>query len=141
MIKKIGWLLLVILGTLPLLGLGSYPMHLLIVALLWSYIYTSWSIMGRLGLVSFGHGAFLGIGAPMPYATVPLLIPGVGAQGGDAVATVRAGLRREGERVTGPIVVNSSRAILYASSGDDFAAAARREAERTRGLLNEAAAG
>jgi branched-subunit amino acid ABC-type transport system permease component len=32
-------------------------------ALLWSFIYTSWAIMGRLGLVSFGHGAFLGIGA------------------------------------------------------------------------------
>jgi branched-chain amino acid transport system permease protein len=32
-------------------------------ALLWGYIYTSWSIMGRLGMVSFGHGAFLGIGA------------------------------------------------------------------------------
>jgi len=63
MIKKIGWLLLVILGVLPLLGLGAYPLHLLIVALLWSYIYTSWSIMGRLGLVSFGHSAFIGVGA------------------------------------------------------------------------------
>jgi branched-chain amino acid transport system permease protein len=31
--------------------------------MLWSFIYTSWSIMGRFGLVSFGHGAFLGIGA------------------------------------------------------------------------------
>ena len=42
--------------------------------------------------------------------TLPLLIPGVGAQGGDATATVRAGLRNDG-----PIIVNSSRAILYAS--------------------------
>ena len=61
---------------------------------------------------------------------LPLLIPGVGAQGGDAVATVKAGWRSDA-----PIVVNSSRAILYASSGDDFADAARKEAERTRDLL------
>jgi orotidine-5'-phosphate decarboxylase len=59
--------------------------------------------------------------------TLPLLIPGVGAQGGDAKATVKAGWRPNG-----PIVVNSSRAILYASSGADFAQAARRVAEQTR---------
>ena len=49
--------------VLPWLGLGEYPLHLVIVALIWSYIYTSWAIMGRLGMVSFGHGAFMGIGA------------------------------------------------------------------------------
>ena len=65
--------------------------------------------------------------------TLPLLIPGVGAQGGDAVATVRAGLRSDG-----PIIVNSSRAVLYASSGDDFGAAARAEALRTRAVLEAA---
>ena len=65
--------------------------------------------------------------------TLPLLIPGVGAQGGDAVATVRAGWRADA-----PIVVNSSRAILYASGGDDFANSARREAIRTRDLLEAA---
>jgi orotidine-5'-phosphate decarboxylase len=64
---------------------------------------------------------------------VPLLIPGVGAQGGDAVATVKAGWRADA-----PIVVSSSRAILYASSGDDFADAARREAQRTRDVLEAA---
>ena len=47
----------------PLTGVGNYPLHLMVMALLWSFIYTSWAIMGRLGLVSFGHGAFLGIGA------------------------------------------------------------------------------
>jgi orotidine-5'-phosphate decarboxylase len=57
------------------------------------------------------------------------------AQGGDAVATIRAGYRAQGGATTGPVIVNSSRAILYASSGDDFAAAARREALRTRDLL------
>jgi branched-chain amino acid transport system permease protein len=41
----------------------NYPVHLAILVLLWGYIYTSWSLMGRLGLVSFGHGAFMGIGA------------------------------------------------------------------------------
>ncbi|MPN37135.1 Orotidine 5'-phosphate decarboxylase [bioreactor metagenome] len=67
--------------------------------------------------------------------TLPLLIPGVGAQGGDAVATVRAGLTAEGT-----IAVNSSRAILYASSGDDFATAARKAAQATRDTLNAARA-
>jgi branched-chain amino acid transport system permease protein len=43
----------------------NYPLHLAILVLLWGYIYTSWSVMGRLGLVSFGHGAFMGIGAYM----------------------------------------------------------------------------
>jgi len=61
--KIVGWLLLALLAAAPWLGLGAYPMHLAIMALLWGYIYTSWSIMGRLGMVSFGHGAFLGIGA------------------------------------------------------------------------------
>ena len=41
----------------------NYPLHLAILVLLWGYIYTSWSLMGRVGLVSFGHGAFMGIGA------------------------------------------------------------------------------
>jgi branched-chain amino acid transport system permease protein len=43
--------------------IGNYPLHLAILVLLWGFIYTSWSLMGRLGLVSFGHGAFMGIGA------------------------------------------------------------------------------
>ena len=57
--------------------------------------------------------------------TLPLLIPGIGAQGGDAAATVRAGWRGSAERTTGPIIVSSSRAVLYAGSGADFAAAPR----------------
>jgi len=73
--------------------------------------------------------------------TLPLLIPGVGAQGGDAEATVKAGMRRDAQGVvTGPIVVNSSRAVLYASSGDDFASAARQVAQSTRLQLKQAAA-
>jgi branched-chain amino acid transport system permease protein len=54
---------LAVLAAAPLLGIGNYPLHLLILVLLWGYIYTSWSLMGRLGMVSFGHGAFMGIGA------------------------------------------------------------------------------
>lgn len=65
--------------------------------------------------------------------TLPLLIPGIGAQGGDAEATVRAG-RRPG----GPIIVSSSRAVLYAGSGADFADAARRVADATRQQLQHA---
>jgi orotidine-5'-phosphate decarboxylase len=71
-----------------------------------------------------------------------LLIPGVGAQGGDAVATVKAGWRANPDGSSaGPIIVNSSRAVLYASSGDDFAAAARKVATQTRDTLHAARAG
>jgi orotidine-5'-phosphate decarboxylase len=92
-----------------------------------------WNVNGQLGLV---------VGATYPAEiervrqvapTLPLLIPGVGAQGGDAVATVKAGWRADA-----PIVVNSSRSILYASDGEGFAEAARREARRTRDLLETA---
>ncbi len=61
--KSIAIVLLLILLATPLFGVGNYPLHLMIMGLLWSYVYTSWAIMGRLGMVSFGHGAFLGIGA------------------------------------------------------------------------------
>lgn len=92
-----------------------------------------WNVNGQLGLV---------VGATYPAEiervrqvapTVPLLIPGVGAQGGDAAATVRAGWRLDA-----PIVVNSSRAILYASAGEDYAQAARRAAGRTKDELETA---
>jgi len=72
--------------------------------------------------------------------TLPLLIPGIGAQGGDATATVRAGWRHDGMRTTGPIIVSSSRAVLYASAGADFALAARRAAESARRELAAASA-
>jgi len=97
-----------------------------------------WNTNGQLGLV---------VGATYPTEiarvrelapSLPLLIPGVGAQGGDAVATVRAGWKSDAGRTVAPIVVNSSRSILYASSGDDFATAARAEARRTRDMLQAA---
>ena len=100
---------------------------------------TEWNKNGQIGLV---------VGATFPAEiakvrelapTLPLLVPGVGAQGGDAAATVQAGLRvNAAGDVTGPVIVNSSRAVLYASQGEDFAAAARRVAMATREALNAA---
>lgn len=66
---------------------------------------------------------------------MPLLIPGIGAQGGDLQATVRAGRTADG---TG-MMINSSRAILYASSGDDWRDAAREAARQTRNAINDVA--
>ncbi len=94
-----------------------------------------WNLNGQLGLV---------VGATYPNEIervrqiaphVPLLIPGVGAQGGDAMATVKAGWRADGD-----IIVNSSRAILYASAEADFEQAARRVAQQTRETLERAKA-
>uniref|UniRef100_UPI004047337D orotidine-5'-phosphate decarboxylase n=1 Tax=Limnohabitans sp. TaxID=1907725 RepID=UPI004047337D len=98
-----------------------------------------WNLNGQLGLV---------VGATYPAEiervrelapTVPLLIPGVGAQGGDAVATVKAGWRAHADGASaGAIIVNSSRAVLYASSGDDFEQSARQVAMQTRDMLEAA---
>ena len=91
-----------------------------------------WNTSGQLGLV---------VGATFPaelarvrsiVGDLPLLVPGIGAQGGDVEATVRAGGRR--------MIVNSSRAILYASGGADFAQAAAAVARTTRDALREAVA-
>ena len=105
-----------------------------------SLVQGPWNLNGQLGLV---------VGATYPTEiervrkvapTVPLLIPGVGAQGGDAVATVKAGYRAANGETTAPIVVNSSRAVLYASSSADFAQAARTAAMATRDQLRAAQA-
>ena len=61
--KFLPFALLGILLLAPLSGIGNYPLHLMILCLLWAFVYTGWAIMGRLGMVSLGHGAFLGIGA------------------------------------------------------------------------------
>jgi orotidine-5'-phosphate decarboxylase len=93
-----------------------------------------WSQWGSCGLV-------VGATYPAELAAVrrlvgdlPLLVPGVGAQGGDIAATVAAGASSDGYGM----VVNSSRAVLYASAGDDYAQAARREAIATRDALRHA---
>jgi len=98
----------------------------------------NWNSSGQIGLV---------VGATFPeeiakvraiVGEMPLLIPGIGAQGGDIEATVKAGAipNKPG---TG-MIINSSRAILYASSGSDFAEAARTVALNTRDALRSAVA-
>ncbi|MEI7505874.1 MAG: orotidine-5'-phosphate decarboxylase, partial [Actinomycetes bacterium] len=93
-----------------------------------------WNKMGEVALV-------VGATYPAELATVrgivgdmPLLVPGIGAQGGDVVATVNAGTTAHG---TG-MMINSSRAILYSSSGEDFADAAREVALATRDEISQA---
>ena len=60
---RLRWIGVGVLGLVPLAGFGNYPLHLIILCLLWGFVYTGWALMGRLGMVSLGHGAFLGIGA------------------------------------------------------------------------------
>ncbi|MGE4043705.1 MAG: branched-chain amino acid ABC transporter permease [Acetobacteraceae bacterium] len=57
------WAVGAVLVALPLLYNAPYPLHIAVVVLIWSFVYTSWSVMGRFGLVSLGHGGFMGIGA------------------------------------------------------------------------------
>jgi orotidine-5'-phosphate decarboxylase len=96
---------------------------------------SQWRAMGECGLV---------VGATYPdelrrvrdlVGDMPLLVPGIGAQGGDVAATVAAGADANGYGM----VINSSRAILYASAGDDFAEAARAAAIATRDEIRSAA--
>ena len=91
-----------------------------------------WNGKGNLGLV---------VGATVPQQLrevremcpgVPLLIPGVGAQGGELEESVRKGVDESGRRA----VINSSRGIIYASRGRDYAEAAGREARRLRDAIN-----
>lgn len=96
-----------------------------------------WNAGGEIGLV---------VGATFPAEiaavrriapTLPLLVPGIGAQGGDVDATVAAGRDADGAG----LVINSSRAILYAGHDRDFAAAARRAAVATRAAIDRARGG
>ena len=93
-----------------------------------------WNKNGQLGLV---------VGATYPNEiemvrslapNMPLLVPGVGAQGGDIDACVQAGITAD---KTG-MMINSSRAILYASQGEDFLEAAREAARVTCEKINNA---
>ena len=91
-----------------------------------------WNVLENCGLV---------VGATRPkelksvrsiVPRMPLLIPGVGSQGGDLAATIRYGCDKEGLMA----VINASRSILYASSKEDFAEAARKEAVALRDEMN-----
>jgi branched-chain amino acid transport system permease protein len=57
------WLAAAAMIGLPFVYHAPYPLHIVIVILIWSFAYTSWSIMGRFGLTSLGHGGFMGVGA------------------------------------------------------------------------------
>lgn len=94
----------------------------------------TWNKAGNCGLV---------VGATYPQELriirahcpdLPILIPGVGAQGGDLEASVQAGVDKHGERA----ILAVSRSILYAGDSPDFATRARQEAQRLRSLMNEA---
>ncbi|MCL2075674.1 MAG: orotidine-5'-phosphate decarboxylase [Betaproteobacteria bacterium] len=65
---------------------------------------------------------------------MPLLVPGIGAQGGDIAATVKAGKTADGYG----LILNSSRAILYAGQDENYAAAALKAARQTRDAINQA---
>jgi len=63
---------------------------------------------------------------------MPILIPGIGAQGGEVEATVNAGKDRHNRGM----IINSSRGIIFASKGAGFAQAARQATEQLRGEIN-----
>jgi orotidine-5'-phosphate decarboxylase len=92
-----------------------------------------WNMHGNIGLV---------VGATYPEELkkvrsicpeMPLLIPGIGAQGGDLASAVGYGVDARGEKA----IINVSRQILYASKEKDFAQAARKMAEKIRHQIND----
>lgn len=118
-------------AEIQLLDAGGEPIYLRVARM----VADRWAALGECGLVvGATHAADLArvrgaVGA------LPILVPGVGAQHGDVEAAVRAGTTADG---TG-LMVSASRSILYASSGDDFAAAAREAATATRDAIRAAA--
>ena len=91
-----------------------------------------WNANGNVGLVvGATNGKALG-DVRTAAGDMPLLIPGVGAQGGDLNMVMQYGLNSKKEG----ILVNSSRGVLYASAGSDFADAARGAAESLRDEIN-----
>jgi orotidine-5'-phosphate decarboxylase len=112
------------------LAVDGRPLHLHVAEM----VAERWSEWGDCALV---------VGATYPAqlaavrATIgdlPVLVPGIGAQGGDLEASVQAGIDSSGRG----LMISSSRQILYRSSGEDFAAAARGEAELTRNAIVQA---
>jgi orotidine-5'-phosphate decarboxylase len=115
-------------ADLQMLDAGGEPLYQRLARLVANH----WNTQGQLGLV-------VGATYPAELAAVrsvagelPLLVPGIGAQGGDIAATVAAGQSADGFGM----VINSSRAILYAGNGEDFAERARAVALATRDEIN-----
>jgi len=118
-------------SDLQFLDVGGVPLYQHVAKL----VVEKWNANGQCALV---------VGATFPdelaqvrniVGDMPLLVPGIGAQGGDIAATVAAGKTANG---TG-MMINSSRAILYAktSGNETFAEAARRVAIETRDAINQ----
>ena len=61
--RFVPWIVGAVLIALPFVYRDPYHLHIVILILIWSFAYTSWSMMGRFGLVSLGHGGFMGVGA------------------------------------------------------------------------------
>jgi branched-chain amino acid transport system permease protein len=62
--RSLAWIAAaLVLGAVPFVHRDAYHLHILILILIWSFAYTSWSMMGRFGLTSLGHGGFMGVGA------------------------------------------------------------------------------
>ncbi|WP_300456350.1 orotidine-5'-phosphate decarboxylase [Accumulibacter sp.] len=115
-------------SDLQLLDVGGEKLYERVARL----VSTQWNQSGQCALV---------VGATFPAeiarvrqltGDMPLLVPGIGAQGGDIESTVKAGCTAAGKG----LMINSSRAILYASDGEDYVAAARSVAQRTRDAIN-----
>lgn len=92
----------------------------------------SWSRQGDVGFVVGATHADELAHLRQAFPDVPFLIPGIGTQGGDTVATVRA-------NGSGPAVYNVSRALLYISDAEDFTVHVRAEAERLAAVMGGAA--
>jgi branched-chain amino acid transport system permease protein len=88
--RLLPWLIGAVLIAVPFVHRDPYHTHLLVLILIWSFAYTSWSMMGRFGLTSLGHGGFMGIGAYVtallwnhlglsPWLGIPLAMLAAGA--------------------------------------------------------------
>ena len=95
---------------------------------------SEWNKNGNIGLVVGATQSERIADVRRAAPDLPFLIPGVGAQGGDLEASVRAAANDRPDR---GFIINVSRSVLYASSGNDYAAAARREAERLRAEIED----
>jgi orotidine-5'-phosphate decarboxylase len=111
-------------NDLQSLDTGGEPLYIRVAEM----VANEWSLHGECGLV---------VGATYPdelravravVGDLPILVPGIGAQGGDPRTAAEAGATADGRG----LMISSSRAVLYASAGDDFAEAARQAAVQAR---------
>lgn len=93
---------------------------------------SAWNEKGNVGLVAGATAPEQLTALRLLCPDMPLLVPGVGAQGGDLEAAVRAGVDGQGRLA----LINSSRGIIYSSQGSDFASAASQAAETLRDSIN-----